>query len=220
MRILMTGATGLVGQGVLQTLLAAPEVRTVAVLGRRPTGLRDPRLVELTVTGFEDLTPIERRLTPFDACVYCAGAPPIGTPESTYHHVTHTLTLNVARSFAARNPQGHFLYVSGAFAGSGRAFMPLRVKGEIEEALQALPIRTTMLRPGGVQPVLGEQSPHGWMRPLYAFGGPVMGLGVRFAPSLWTTTAAIGRAMLALARMRDPPAIVENAEINRIGAAG
>lgn len=93
--------------------------------------------------------------------------------------------------------------------------MPLRVKGETEQALQALPIRTVMLRPGGVQPVHGERSPHAAMRPLYAIAGPLMGIGVRLAPGLMTSTAAIGRALLALARMPDPPAIVENAAINQ-----
>ena len=97
--------------------------------------------------------------------------------------------------------------------------MPLRVKGEAEAVLQALPITTAMLRPGGVQPAHGERSPHAWMRPMYAVGRPMMGLGVRLLPGLMTSTAAIGRTLLALAAMPQPPRIVENVEINRIAAS-
>ena len=97
--------------------------------------------------------------------------------------------------------------------------MPMRVKGETEVALQALPITSVMLRPGGIQPAHGERSPHAWMRPFYAVGAPLMGVGVRLLPSVMTSTAAMGRALLALAAMDAPPAVVENATINRLGAA-
>ncbi|HTL14456.1 MAG TPA: NAD-dependent epimerase/dehydratase family protein [Thermomonas sp.] len=218
MRILMTGATGLVGQGVLHEVLARADVSAVGLLGRRASGSGDPRVSELVVDAFDALAPVEDRLAPWDACFYCAGAPPLGTPESEYHRVTVDLTLAVARAYAQRNPGGRFLYVSGAMANPASGVMPLRVKGEAEAALQALPVRTVMLRPGGIQPAHGERSPHAWMRPLYAVGAPLMGVGARLLPSVMTSTAALGRALLALAAMPDPPAVVENAEINRLGA--
>ena len=220
MRILMTGGTGLVGQGVLVEALADARVSKVAVLGRRALAHADARVEDIVVAGFDHLAPVADRLAPFDACFYCAGAPPVGTPEPHYRHVTHDLTLQVARTFAARNPQGRFLYVSGAKADPDSAFMPLRIKGETEAALQALPIATVMLRPGGIQPVHGERSPHAWMRPFYALAAPVMGLGVRAMPGLMTSTAHLGRAMLALAAMPQPPAVVENDAINRLGGDG
>ncbi|HWS79156.1 MAG TPA: oxidoreductase, partial [Thermomonas sp.] len=89
---------------------------------------------------------------------------------------------------------------------------------EIETALRTLPVASVMLRPGGIQPAHGERSPHGWMRPMYALGAPLMGLGVRMLPSIMTSTSALGRALLALAQMPEPPAVVENAGINRLGA--
>lgn len=220
MRILMTGGTGLVGQGVLVEALADARVAKLAVLGRRALAHADARVEDIVVAGFDHLAPVADRLAPFDACFYCAGAPPVGTPEPHYRHVTHDLTLQVARTFAARNPQGRFLYVSGAKADPDSAFMPLRIKGETEAALQALPIATVMLRPGGIQPVHGERSPHAWMRPFYALAAPVMGLGVRAMPGLMTSTAHLGRAMLALAAMPQPPAVVENDAINRLGGDG
>ena len=214
MRVLITGGTGLVGQGVVHETLADGDVSRIALLSRRTSGRDEPRLRELIVPGLDSLDAVEDALSPFDACFHCAGALPLGTPEAQYRHVTFDLTLYVARTFARLNPQGRFLYISGAHANARSRIMPLRVKGETEEALQALPIRTVMLRPGGVQPVHGERSPHAAMRPLYAIAGPLMGIGVRLTPSLMTSTAAIGRALLALARMPDPPAVVENARIN------
>ena len=219
MRILMTGATGLVGQGVLREVLAHPAVVQVGVLGRRASGSDDPRVVDMRVERFDALDAVAERLAPWDACFYCAGAPPLGTPQARYRHVTVDLTLHVASEFARRNPHGRFLYVSGAHADPASRLMPLRIKGEIEAALQALPITSVMLRPGGIQPVHRERSPHAWMRPMYALGGPVMGLGVRLLPGVMTTTAAVGRALLVLAQMSDPPRVVENADINRLAEA-
>jgi uncharacterized protein YbjT (DUF2867 family) len=220
MRILMTGGTGLVGQGVLSEALADARVSKVAVLGRRALVHADARVEDVVVDGFDHLAPVADRLAPYDACFYCAGAPPVGTPEARYRHVTLELTLQVARAFAARNPQGRFLYISGAKAAPHSALMPLRIKGETEAALQALPITTVMLRPGGIQPAHGERSPHAWMRPFYALAGPIMGLAVHAMPALMTSTAHVGRAMLALAAMPQPPAVVENDAINRLGGGG
>lgn len=218
MRILMTGATGLVGQGVLVEVLADRRVSAVAVLGRRPLDHSDPRVEDLVVERFDALEGVLDRLAPFDACLYCAGAPPVGTPEPAYRHVTLALTTHVARAFAERNPDARLLYISGAYSSPASRLMPMRVKGETEVALQALPITTVMLRTGGIQPAHGERSPHAWMRPFYAIAAPLMGVGVRLLPRVLTSTARVGRAMLALATMPSPPPVVENDAINRIGS--
>lgn len=217
MRLLLTGATGLVGQGVLHECLLADDVEQVTALLRRSTGREHPRLRELLLDDFVQAARVQDRFSGIDACLYCAGAPPLGTAGDEYRRVTVELTLAVAQAYAAANPRGRFLYISGAHADSGSRLMPLRVKGEAEDALRALPITTVMLRPGGIAPVHGERSGHALLRPVYALGGPAMGLAAKLLPGMMTTTAAVGRALLALARMADPPRIVENADINRLG---
>lgn len=218
MRILLTGATGLVGQGVLRECLHDAKVEQVISLGRKPSGQTHAKLTDVMVNDFSDLAAVEDRLYPVDACFYCAGALPAGLPEAEFRHVTFDLTLQVARTLAKLNPAMRLLYVSGAHAKRNSIVMPLRIKAETEEALAALPVQTIMLRPGGVQPLHGVQSPHSGMSAVYAVAGPLMGLGARFLPSLFTTTEALGRAMLKLARDPHPPAIVENARINELGA--
>ena len=218
MRILVTGATGLVGQGVLRECLLDPAVTHVVALGRHASGQSHDKLEDVVVEDFSQLGPVEPRLQSLDACLYCAGAPPVGTPETEYRHVTLDLTLAVANTLGRLNPDLVFVYVSGAFSDASSRIMPLRVKGETEQALAALPIRTVMLRTGGVRPVEGVRSPHAAMAALYAVGAPLMGICMRLMPGLVTTTQHVGRAMLQLARQASPPAIVENAEINRLGA--
>lgn len=216
MRILITGANGLVGQGVLRECLDAADIASVVALGRQPSGQTHAKLNELICPDFADLAAVEDRLQPFDACLYCAGAPPVGTSEEQYRHVTLALTTTVARTLARLNPALVFVYISGAYADPESRFMPLRVKGETERALKELPIRTIMLRPGGIQPVGGVRSPHSMMDAMYRVAGPLMGFGVQLMPGMLTTTASVGRAMLALLRQDDPPALVENHAINRL----
>ena len=217
MRILLTGANGLVGQGVLNECLRDPAVTHVVALGRRASGQSHAKLTDLVCPDFTNLNAVEERLHPFDACLYCAGAAPLGTPEAEYRHVTLELTTHVAQTLARLNPGLAFLYVSGAHSDPDSRLMPLRVKGETERALAALPVRTVMLRPGGIQPVEGVRSPHSALAAIYAVAGPLMGVGVRLLPNMMTTTQRVGRAMLALLRQSEPPAVVENAEINRLG---
>ncbi|PZT27085.1 oxidoreductase [Stenotrophomonas maltophilia] len=219
LRILLTGAAGLVGQGVALACQRSPQVAHLTALVRRPGSLNGPGS-ELIVPDFLQMQGRHEQLAGFDACFYCAGAPPVGTAEAEYRRVTLDITLAVARAWAAANPEGRFLYVSGAGADPQSRVMPLRVKGETEVALQALPVRTVMLRPGGVRPVPGTGTRHALLKPLYWGGAPLMKLAGAVAPSLVTSNLALGQAMVALAAREHPPGTVECADINRIAAGG
>jgi uncharacterized protein YbjT (DUF2867 family) len=217
MRILLTGATGLVGQGVLRSCLEAADVRHVGALCRHPTGMSHPKLEDIVAPDFAQLQSVEPRLQPYDACLYCAGILPLGVSEAEFRRITLDLTLDVARTLARLTPTLVFVYVSGAASNPASRLMPLRVKGETERALAALPIRTVMMRPGGVRPVDGVRSPHRARDAFYRLADPFLALGVALAPRMMTTSARVGRAMLAVLREPQPRAVVENVEINRLG---
>lgn len=217
--ILLVGASGLVGQGVLQACLASDRIARIVSLVRTEgaTPWRDAtstgRVQERVLPDFTDAARHAALFSGLQACFYCAGAPPVGTAQEEYRRVTVGLTLAVARAYAAANPQGRFLYVSGANADVHSRIMPLRVKGEAEQALADLPLQSVMLRPGGVRPVAGTTTRHGLLKPFYALGGPAMKLAGRLAPAWVTDNRAIGQAMIALAREPRPPAVVECADI-------
>ncbi len=217
MRVMIVGATGLVGQGALAACRAATDVQRIVLLGRRPLDIIDARIAQhhaLDLRGVDADHPVFRGL---DACLYCAGMVP-GLSEADFREVTVDVTLHVARAFAAANPTGTFVYVSGAGADAASAIMPLRVKGAAEDALRALAVRTVMLRPGVVQPVDGVRSPHGLRASGYALAAPLLGLGRRLAPGVFTTSTSLGRAMLTAARTPGSATVLDNVAINRLGA--
>lgn len=213
-RLLIVGATGLVGQGVLQIALRSATVQHIALLVRRPVPMADPRVALIRLDEFSAAALRGADFAGFEACLYCAGPLPLGMGEQAYRSVTVDLTRRVAQAYAEANPNGRILYVSGLGADAGSRLMPLKVKGEAEEALRSLGIPCTSLRPGIVRPVLGEASPHHLRRWAYRLGDPLLALGHRWAPGHFTTTRAIGEAMLRLLDLAQMPAVLENADIN------
>ena len=138
MKVLIFGATGMVGQGVLRECLRAPDVEAVQTVGRTRTGQLDPRLVELILPDLMDYRAAEPSLKGFDACFFCLGVSSAGIQEADYARLTYDLTLAAAETLARLNPQMTFVYVSGAGTDSterGRS-MWARVKGRTENALQ------------------------------------------------------------------------------------
>lgn len=221
MRVLLFGATGMVGQGVLRECLLDDGVERVLAVGRSATGQRDPKLRELVVPDLSDLSAVAGELAGFDACFFCLGVSSAGMSEAEYTRVTYDLTLAVARTLARLNPTMTFVYVSGAGTDAserGRT-MWARVKGRTENALLALPFRAAyMFRPGFIQPLHGIRSRTALYRLGYVVLAPLTPLLRRLAPSAVTTTERVGRAMLALARHGFPRPHVEMRDIESLGA--
>ena len=158
MNVIITGTTGMVGEGVLHECLQHPKVEAVLVVNRKPCGVVHPKLKEILHADFFDLSAIETQLTGYDACFFCLGVSSVGMSEADYFKMTHTLTLHFAETVSRQNPNMIFTYVSGSATDStekGRS-MWARVKGKTENDLMKLPFkRAYMFRPGYMQPTLG-----------------------------------------------------------------
>jgi len=221
MRIVVFGATGMVGQGVLRECLLASDVELALAVGRAATGQRHDKLRELVTDNLFDLGRNRGDLTGFDACFFCLGVSAAGMGAADYRRVTRDLTLSVGQTLVQLNPGMTFIYVSGAGTDSterGRS-MWARVKGETENALLRLPFKAAhMFRPGYIQPLHGVKSRTRWYRAAYAAMGPFYPLLRAGFPRTVTTTEEVGKAMLEVARQGAPRAVLETADINELAA--
>ena len=220
MKVLLFGATGMVGQGVLRECLLAPDVESVIAVGRNATGQQHPKLRDLVHKDMYDYSAIEPQLQGFDACFFCLGVSSVGMKEPEYKRITYDLTLAAATVLARLNPAMTFTYVTGAGTDSSErgSSMWARVKGATENALLRLPFKAAyMFRPGMIQPLHGIRS----KTPLYDAAivvlRPVLGLAHSLWPNKVTTTEKIGRAMLAVARNGAPKVLLDPADINALG---
>jgi uncharacterized protein YbjT (DUF2867 family) len=215
--VILFGASGMVGQGVLRECLLDPDVHRVLSIGRTVTGLQHPKLREIARSNLYDYSDIESELTGYDACFFCLGISAAGMSEADYRRVTYDLTLAAATTLARLNPQMTFIYVSGSGTDSseqGRT-MWARVKGATENALLRLPFKAAyMFRPAGIQPMHGERSKTRLYRFLYAVTKPIFPLLTRLMPKSITTTEILGRTMIGVARNGAPSPILEAADFS------
>ncbi|EKS33399.1 hypothetical protein [Afipia clevelandensis] len=221
MKVIVFGATGMVGQGVLIECLRDPDVTQVLTVGRSVTGQHDPKLREITHSDFLDFSAIENDLTGYDACFFCLGVSSIGMDEERYRRLTYDITLAAARTLARINPSMTFTYVTGAGADSterGRV-MWARVKGKTENDLLRLPFKAAyMFRPGAIQPLYGVRSKTGWVQGIYVATAPLLSFLHRVAPNHVTTTEEVGRAMLSVAKHGYSKPVLEMEDIHKLGA--
>jgi uncharacterized protein YbjT (DUF2867 family) len=210
MNVLIFGATGMVGQGVLRECLLASDVGRVAAIGRTATGIQHAKLRDLVVPDLTDYRKVEADLRGFDACFFCLGVSSFRMSEADYTKITYDLTMKVATQLKDVT----FVYVSGAGTDTNGRAMWARVKGRTEDALLALPLKAYMFRPGYIQPLHGITSRTPLYRVLYRIGNPIFPLVSRFVPS--TTTEQIGRAMIAIARDGFPQHVLGVKEINSL----
>jgi uncharacterized protein YbjT (DUF2867 family) len=217
--VLLFGASGMVGQGVLRECLRDPRVERVLAVGRSSLGRQDPKLREIVRQNLSDLSGLEPDLATIDACFFCLGVSAAGMSEDRYTRITFDLTLAVAETLARLNPAMTFIYVSGTGTDSsehGRV-MWARVKGRTENALLRLPFRAAyMFRPAAIMPMHGITSRTRWYRLLYAATRPIWPLLRRVAPDYVTTTERVGQAMIDVAATGAPMRVIENPDINRL----
>ncbi|MHB0771385.1 Rossmann-fold NAD(P)-binding domain-containing protein [Bradyrhizobium sp. 5.13L] len=219
MNVIIFGATGMVGQGVLRECLLDPGIGHVLVVGRSPTGVRNAKLTEIIHDDFMDYSAIESQLTGFDACFFCLGVSSIGMNEERYRHLTYDLTLAAATTLARLNPQMILTYVTGAGTDSTEKGprMWARIKGKTENDLFKLPFKAVYaFRPGAIQPLHGARSKTPWVQAVYAVSGPLWSVLRRISPRLVTSTEQIGRAMIRVAREGYPRKVLEMEDINSL----
>ena len=219
MKILLFGATGMVGQGVLRECLLDPDVQLVQTLGRSATGVQQPKLREIVHADLLHYSSIEADLSGFDACFFCLGVSSAGMKEEAYERLTYGMTLAAAETLSRLNPQMTFVYVSGSGTDSseqGRT-MWARIKGKTENALLRLPFKAAyMFRPGFIEPLYGARSRTTAYRVIYTLAKPLLPL-LRWAmPNAILTTEQIGRAMLIVARRGAPKHILEIKDIRSL----
>ena len=219
MNVLILGATGMVGQGVLRECLLDSDVVSLVTLGRRPTGQPHSKLTEITHPDLMDLSSIEPLLSGFDACFFCLGVSSVGMNAEQYRHLTYDLTLSVARTLVRLNPQMTFVYVTGAGTDSTeQGSSPwARVKGKTENDLLKLPFKAAyMFRPFYIQPLYGIQTKTWWYGAVYKVLGGLYPLWKILAPNYVTTTECIGRAMLKVAKQGAPKPVLESRDISAL----
>lgn len=217
MKVILFGATGMIGQGVLRECLGDPGVERVLMIGRSATGQTHEKLREVTLADLTDYASVEDDLAGFDACFFCLGVSSAGMSETDYRRVTRDIAVAAARTLVVRNPEMTFVFVSGAGTdGTGTSrTMWARVKGEAENAILELPFKGKyVFRPAFVQPARGITSRTRLYRVLYAVLAPIFPVLDGLFPRYVTTTERVGRAMLNVARNGAPKAVLENDEIN------
>ncbi|TGL80301.1 epimerase [Leptospira yasudae] len=198
-KAVVTGVTGMVGEGVLHECLLDPEVEAVLVVGRKPYGLTHPKLKEVIVSDFFNLSPIESELKGYNSCFFCLGTSSIGLTEESYSRISHDLTLNFANAFLRQNPNSVFCYVSGSGTDSSEKgkIMWARVKGKTENDLLRLGFKAAYnFRPGYMHPTPGLKN----TLPYYKYFTWTYPILRRVFPKQVTTLAELGKAMIAIDR--------------------
>lgn len=216
MKVILFGATGMVGQGVLRECLRDGGVEGVLAVGRSSTGRSHPKLSELVLKDLFDFGAAGANLQGYDACFFCLGVSVAGMSEAEYTRRTFDLTLGWARLLAGLNPAMTFVYVSGS--GTGGKAMWAQVKGRTEDALLALFPSSYMFRLGVLRAMHGEVSKTRWTRIAYIVFRPLLPLLWAIAPGAVISTEELGRAMIRAARQGAPKRVLENRDLRALGA--
>jgi uncharacterized protein YbjT (DUF2867 family) len=214
---IITGATGMVGEGVLHECLQHPLVGSILVINRKPCGYSHPKLKEILHADFFDLSAIEAQLSGYNACFFCLGVSSVGMKKDEYYRLTYTLTLHVAETLSRIDPGMVFCYISGAGTDSsekGRSAWA-RVKGHTENELFKLPFKAAYaFRPGYIHPTKGLTR----TQPLYKYFSWLYPVLRTLFPNSACTLRELGLAMINIADRGYPKKIVEGKDILELAA--
>jgi len=216
LKILLFGATGMVGDGVLRWLISSSKVERVVAVSRKPLAVQHPKLV---VVIEDDMSHLQHSdtLQDFDACFFCLGATSVGMSAADYRRLTFDLTIAVARQLLPSNPRMVFEYISGEGTSRDARQAWARVKAETEAALLAMGFRDAYaLRPGFIQPMRGSGSRMRSLRWLYALTAPFYPFLERWFSRFVTSTDRLAEAMLHLAIEGDARKILNTRELNQL----
>ncbi len=216
-KAIITGATGMVGEGVLLECLNHPDVEQILVISRKPGGITHPKLKELIHADFFDLTPIESQLAGYNACFFCLGISSVGISKEEYKRITYDLTLNVGQLLARLNPDMTFCYVTGGGTDSsekGRIAWA-RVKGATENALMRLFPKSYMFRPGFMKATPGQKN----VKKYYTYIAWLYPIGRALYPAGFCTLQEVGLAMINVVREGYTKQIIEVKDIVRLAGS-
>jgi uncharacterized protein YbjT (DUF2867 family) len=209
LKLIITGATGFVGEGVLLACLEQPQISEVLMVNRKPFDLKHPKLTELIVPDFMNLDAVRNQLTGYDACFYCAGISSVGLDEKAYTDITYTITMYVAKTLLELNPDIVFNFISGSHTDSSEKgkVMWARVKGKTENALMQMPFKAQYnFRPGGMKAFSGQKN----AKTIYKL---IVGLIGLLSPRRVVTIQEIGLAMINAVVKGYPKQILEMSDI-------
>jgi uncharacterized protein YbjT (DUF2867 family) len=212
LKVIITGSTGMVGEGVLLTCLNSPEVTEVLSVSRRSVGLKHPKLKECLVSDFLNLQAVESQLIGYGACFYCAGVSSVGMTEEAYTKITFDTVINFASTVLRLNPGMVITHITGLYTDGTEegSVMWARVKGKAENALMRMPFKGVYnFRPGFMSPVKGQQHLKAWYRVALVLAPVVRMLFPRKALSL----NEVGRAMINAATKGYKKQVLEIADI-------
>lgn len=215
LKVIITGATGMVGEGVLQECIANPQVEKILLINRKPSRYSDAKIEEILLPNINDLSSVTDKLNNFDACYFCAGVSSVGMNEENYTKLTYNLTIDFAKSLAQLNPNMTFCYVSGTGTDStekGRQ-MWARVKGKTENELMKLPFKAVCnFRPAFMKPSKGAKNVRGFYKVINAVY-PFLRL---FSKSYFLTLEEVGRAMINVSQNGYSKYILEVKDIQKL----
>jgi uncharacterized protein YbjT (DUF2867 family) len=218
MKVILFGATGMVGKGVLRQCLLDPGVESVVSIARKPSGISHPKLRDLVREDMFDFSVNAGEFNTYDTCFFCLGVSSVGMSETEYSHLTYDLTMGWAHAFARENSKMRFLYVSGM--GTGGKAMWARVKARTENDLLALFPAAIMIRLGALRPMHGERSKAPGGGVLLTVLSPLWPLLQWLFPNSVITSEELGRAMILAARQGGPKRVLESADLVALGRRG